>query len=76
MTALDLFTFFGTDLIQSEDRWKLFLTSDWLMSARKNVSSLHRKVGHTFGLLAVNVPFDNTVILCNSNNLQKILLKN
>ena len=36
MTALDLFTFFGTDLIQSEDRWKLFLTSDWLMSARKN----------------------------------------
>ena len=27
-----------TDLIQSEASWKLSSTSDWLMSARKNVS--------------------------------------
>ena len=27
-----------TDLIQSETSWKLSLTSDWLMSAWKNVS--------------------------------------
>ena len=32
-TAFDLFTFFCADLIQSEASWKLFSTSDWLMSA-------------------------------------------
>ena len=30
VTASDLFTFFGTDLIQSEASWKLSFTSDWL----------------------------------------------
>ena len=35
---LDLFTFFHTDLIQSEASRKLSSTSDWLMSAWKNVS--------------------------------------
>ena len=38
VTAFDLFTFFRADLIQSEDSWKPSSTSDWLMSARKNVS--------------------------------------
>ena len=38
VTAFDLFTFFRTDLIQSEASWKLSSTSDWLMSAWKNVS--------------------------------------
>ena len=38
VTAFDLFTFFCTDLIQSEASWKLSSTSDWLMSAWKNVS--------------------------------------
>ena len=33
MTAFDLFTFFRTDLIQSEASWKLSSTSDWLTSA-------------------------------------------
>ena len=33
VTAFDLFTFFRTDLIQSEASWKLSSTSDWLMSA-------------------------------------------
>ena len=33
VTVFDLFTFFRTDLIQSETSWKLSLTSDWLMSA-------------------------------------------
>ena len=37
-TAFDLFTFFRTDLIQSEVSWKLSSTFDWLMSAWKNVS--------------------------------------
>ena len=32
-TAFNLFTFFHTDLIQSEASWKLSSTSDWLMSA-------------------------------------------
>ena len=40
VTAFNLFTFFHTDLIQSEVSWKLSLTSDWLISARKNVSYL------------------------------------
>ena len=40
MTAFGLFTFFHADLIQSEDSWKLSSTSDWLMSARKNVNKL------------------------------------
>ena len=38
--AFDLFKFFRTDLIQSEARWNLSSTSDWLMSAWKNVSKL------------------------------------
>jgi len=38
VTAFGLFTFFHTDLIQSEASWKLSSTSDWLMSAWKNVS--------------------------------------
>ena len=38
VTAFDLFTFFCTDLIQSEASWKLSLTPDWLMSTWKNVS--------------------------------------
>ena len=33
VTAFDLFTFFHTDLIQSEVSWKLSLTSDLLISA-------------------------------------------
>ena len=33
VTAFDLFTFFRTDLIQSEASWKLSSTTDWLMSA-------------------------------------------
>ena len=33
VTAFDLFTFFHTDLIQSEASWKLSLTSDWLILA-------------------------------------------
>ena len=37
-TDLDLLTFFSKDLIQSEASWKLSPTSDWLTSARKNVS--------------------------------------
>ena len=40
MTAFDLFTFFHADLIQSEASWKLSSTSDWLMSAGKNVNKL------------------------------------
>ena len=40
VTAFDLFTFFRPDLIQSEASWKLSSTSDWLMSAWKNVSEL------------------------------------
>ena len=42
MTAVDLVTFSCTDLIQSEASWKLSSTSDWLMSALKNVSSLKK----------------------------------
>ena len=38
VTAFDLFIFFRTDLIQSEASWKLSSTSDWSMSAWKNVS--------------------------------------
>ena len=38
VTASDLFTFFGTDLIQSEASWKLSSTSDWLTSSWKNVN--------------------------------------
>ena len=38
VTAFGLFTFFHADLIQSEASWKLSSTSDWLMSAWKNVS--------------------------------------
>ena len=38
VTAFDLLTFFRADLIQSEASWKLSSTSDWLMSAWKNVS--------------------------------------
>ena len=38
VTAFNLFTFFHADLIQSEASWKLSSTSDWLMSAWKNVS--------------------------------------
>ena len=38
MTTFDLFTFFHKDLIQSEASEKLSSTSDWLMSAGKNVS--------------------------------------
>ena len=37
-TDLDLFTFFSKNSIQSEAGWKLSPTSDWLMSAWKNVS--------------------------------------
>ena len=37
VTAFDLFVFFRADLIQSEARWKLLSTSDWLMSAFKTV---------------------------------------
>ena len=33
VTASDLFTFFRTDLIQSEASWKLSSTSDWLTSS-------------------------------------------
>ena len=40
VTAFDLFTFFCADFIQSEASWKLSSTSDWLMSAWKNVSYL------------------------------------
>ena len=36
----NLFTFFHIDLIQSEASWKLSSTSDWLMSAWKNVNKL------------------------------------
>ena len=38
VTALHLFTFLRTDLIQSEASWKLSSTFDWLMSASKNVN--------------------------------------
>ena len=38
VSAFDLFTFFCADFIQSEASWKLSTTSDWLMSAWKNVS--------------------------------------
>ena len=34
----NLFTFFRADLIQSEASWKLSSTSDWLMSAWRNVN--------------------------------------
>ena len=47
VTVFYLFTFFRTDFIQSEASWKLSSTTDWLMSAWKNVSW-----GHPFGLLA------------------------
>ena len=41
VTALNyLFTFFRADLIQSEASWKPSSTSDWFMSAWKNVSKL------------------------------------
>ena len=40
VTAFDLFTFFHADLIQSEASWKLCSTSDWLISAWKNVNKL------------------------------------
>ena len=40
VNAFGLFTFFRTDLIQSEASWKPSSTSDWLMSAWKNVSWL------------------------------------
>ena len=33
MTAINLFTLFRADLIQSEASWKLSSTSDWLMCA-------------------------------------------
>ena len=33
VAAFELFTFFCADLIQSEGSWKLFSTSDWLISA-------------------------------------------
>ena len=38
VTTFDLFTLFCADFIQSEASWKLSSTSDWLMSAWKNVS--------------------------------------
>ena len=38
VTAFDLFTFFRGDLIQSEASWELYLTSNQLMPAWKNVS--------------------------------------
>ena len=38
VTAFDVFTFFRTDLIQSEASWKLSSTSHWLTSAPKNVN--------------------------------------
>ena len=38
VTAFDLFTFCRTDSIQSEASWKLSSSSDWLMSASKNVN--------------------------------------
>ena len=38
VTAFGIFTFFRAALIQSETSWKLSSTSDWLMSAWKNVS--------------------------------------
>ena len=34
----NLFTFSRADLIQSEASWKMSSTSDWLMSAWKNVN--------------------------------------
>ena len=37
VTTFDLFVFFRADLIQSEARWKLLSTFDWLMSALKTV---------------------------------------
>ena len=40
VTTSDLFTFFRTDLIQSESSWKLSLISDCLMFAWKNASLL------------------------------------
>ena len=36
--SFNLFTFSRADLIQSEASWKLSSTSDWLMSAWKNVN--------------------------------------
>ena len=38
VTAFDLFTFLRKDSIQSEASWKLSSSSDWLMSAWKNVN--------------------------------------
>ena len=38
VTAFELFTFFRTDSIQSEASWKLSSSSDWLISAWKNVN--------------------------------------
>ena len=35
VTAFDLFTFFRTDLVQSEASWKLSSASDWSMSCMK-----------------------------------------
>ena len=54
VTAFDLFTFFRTDLIQSEASWKLSSTSDWLMSTWKSELI---KGGHNSGLLAVNTGY-------------------
>lgn len=36
--AHDHFTFFHADLILSGANWKLFLASDWIMTAQKNES--------------------------------------
>ena len=44
VTALDLFTFFHTDLLQlAEVSWKLAFspTSDWKMASQKNVNELN-----------------------------------
>ena len=38
VTAFDLFPLFRKDSIQSEASWKLSSSSDWLMSAWKNVN--------------------------------------
>ena len=38
MTAFDLFTFFCTDLIQSEVEDSFQLASDWIKSVQKNVN--------------------------------------
>ena len=52
VTTFDLFTFFFTDLIQSEASWKLHVLNFWLVNVYMKEYEFIKR-GHAFGLIAV-----------------------